>query len=197
MESPRRPGSFSKASRQGFGVTGKDGVAMALELLYDHSREVKAVSEPRRLMKKPLEVRFVVTGGPEVEPQTPELQGSGDGAGDERIETDDLDTGNIFRAFSHALPIPKGLLAEAPDPPGHGRADGAPHQKMPHHLPRLLPGKPSGHESLKLILRRVALSSNEIAVSFNVEHGERLGQGTRNPYPPLETYRNFAPIIGD
>ena len=68
-ESPLRPGRFSKAPRQGFGVTGKNGVAMALELLYDHSRQVEVVSEPRRLVEETLEVRFVVAGGPEVDPK--------------------------------------------------------------------------------------------------------------------------------
>jgi hypothetical protein len=91
---PLWSGRFSKASGQGFGVTGKDGVAMSLELLYDDSRKVKTVPKPRRLVEKTLEVSFVVAGCPEVEPQTPHLQGGRDSAGDERIKTDDLDTGN-------------------------------------------------------------------------------------------------------
>jgi hypothetical protein len=92
--SPLWPGRFSKASGQSFGVTGKDGVAMSLELLYDDSRKVKTVPEPRRLVEKTLEVSFVVAGSPEVEPQAPHLQRGRDSAGDERIKTDDLDTGN-------------------------------------------------------------------------------------------------------
>ena len=80
---------------------------MALELLDDHSRQAKAVSQPRRLVEKTLEVRFVIAGCPEIEPQTPALQGSRDGAGDERIKADDLDTGNISGALSHAPPMPK------------------------------------------------------------------------------------------
>ncbi len=91
---PLWPGRFSKDSCQGFGVTGKDGVAMSLELLYDNSRKVKTVSEPRRLVEKTLEVSFVVAGCPEVEPQAPHLQRGRDSAGDERIKTDDLDTSN-------------------------------------------------------------------------------------------------------
>src|SRR3954470_12100447 len=92
--SPLWPGRFSKASGQSFGVTGKDGVAMSLELLYDDSRKVETVPEPRRLVEKTMEVSFVVAGCPEVEPQAPHLQRGRDSAGDERIKTDDLDTGN-------------------------------------------------------------------------------------------------------
>lgn len=91
---PLWPGRFSKASGQGFGVTGKDGIAMSLELLYDDSRKAETVPEPRRLMEKTLEVRFIVAGCPEVEPQAPHLQGGRDSTGDKCVETDDLDTGN-------------------------------------------------------------------------------------------------------
>src|SRR3982751_66542 len=161
---PLWPGRFSKASGQGFGITGKDGVAMSLELFYDGSRKVKTVPEPRRLVEKTLEVRFVVAGCPDVEPQAPHLQRRRDSAGDERIKTDDLDTGNwssLNNGFqpmtiqSSALPLLQAVLGsvsraatQRPEAACHSLASSAALHEMADDPRRFLYGQLCPHEAL-------------------------------------------------